>query len=190
MKCCIAIAEIVQELLARHPNVYFAFIGKNEMFNGRAMIDLIKEKAGNFVERIIYSSPIRHDSLFPIIENAVAVVLPSRIDNIPNTCVEAMAVGQIVVGTNGASFDELIRDGESGYLCYPDDSKSLLQSIENVFALSPERRMRMAEKAKEKISEMEPQKTITRLIGLYREILKKKGVKIDLPKKRNIPQDS
>ncbi len=85
-------------------------------FNDGAMIDYVRAQAGALHYKIIYPGVLPHAQLLPIIEHASAVVLPSRIDNFPNTCLEAMACGKIVIGTRGTSFEQLIDDGISSFV--------------------------------------------------------------------------
>jgi len=110
-----------------------------------------------------------HASLYPIIDHAEAVVLPSRIDNFPNACIEAMSRGKIVVGTRGASFDQLIEDGVSGLLCEIDDRESLLAAIER--ALVTDRADAIGEQARARIDELRPELAGARLIEAYEELI-------------------
>jgi glycosyltransferase involved in cell wall biosynthesis len=47
------------------------------------------------------------------------VVTPSRVDNCPNTCLEAQALGKIVIGTRQSSLEELVDHGVTGFLAEP-----------------------------------------------------------------------
>ena len=47
--------------------------------------------------------------------------LPSKVDNLPNTCLEAMALKRVVIGSRtAASFDQLISDGVNGFPGFAD----------------------------------------------------------------------
>jgi glycosyltransferase involved in cell wall biosynthesis len=70
-----------------------------------------------------------HRQLYPIIERAKLVVLPSIADNMPNACLEAMALGKAVVGPQGAVFDEVITDEERGFLVSPGNVNALAEKI-------------------------------------------------------------
>ncbi len=66
--------------------------------------------------RLVLIDNLPHRQLYPIIAAARLVVLPSLVDNLPNACLEAMGLGTAVIGTTGASFEELITDGVNGFL--------------------------------------------------------------------------
>jgi len=84
---------------------------------------------GEYADRLIFIGQIPHEQLYPVISGARLVVLPSLIDNMPNACLEAMALGKPVVGTRGASFEEMIRDGETGFLVPAGDAGALADTL-------------------------------------------------------------
>ncbi len=168
------LGDIMSPLLEKHPDLFFAFAGKDIGCSTGPMMDYVRSQAGPHCHRVVYLGILPHSQLFPVIENANAVVLPSRIDNFPNTCIEAMARGKIVVGTRGASFEQLIDDGESGFLCAIDDGTSLLQAIERALSLPEREKARMQEKAKQRIALLSPEKTVRALIAIYDEVVQKK----------------
>ena len=120
---------------------------------------------------MLYLGRLTHQELYPVIKNSQAVVLPSRVDNFPNTCIEAMAQGRIVVGTQGASFEQLIEDGKSGFLCKIDDSPSLLTAIEKALALTYTKKLEMGKKAKDRIKGLSPDIAVQNLLNVYQEVI-------------------
>lgn len=100
VKC---LAEILEPLLSRHKDLFFVFVGKEGRYGGRPMLEYVRAQAGEHDDRVLHFDRMSHASLYPIIDHAEAVVLPSRIDNFPNACIEAMSRGKIIVGTRGAS---------------------------------------------------------------------------------------
>jgi glycosyltransferase involved in cell wall biosynthesis len=54
-------------------------------------------------------------------------------DNLPNTAIESLALGVPVVGTAGASIDELVVHGESGLLVPPADAAALADAMVEVW---------------------------------------------------------
>jgi len=172
LKGCKTIADILNPLLSRNPGLYFVFVGAVENYLDKSMMEYVWERAGSTRNRVLYLKPIHHEALYPIIENSLGVILPSRIDNFPNTCLEAMYFGQIVVGTRGASFEPLIDDRSSGFLCMPDDPQSLLHTIQRALYLTKEERATISENAKSRILNLSPEKTATTLIKFYEHVLR------------------
>ncbi len=150
------IADMLNDLLFKYPNIHFVFIGKDLGFNGEPMANYINRQANSFRERVLFLGVQRHDLLIPIILNSVAVVLPSRVDNLPNTCTESMLLRKVVIGTRGASFDQLIQDGVNGFLCEKENSKSLLQTLERVLALSPDEKIIVCDEANKRMENLSP----------------------------------
>jgi glycosyltransferase involved in cell wall biosynthesis len=169
MKGVKCLAEILEPLLEDHKDLYFVFVGKDARYRGRPMFEYVRAQAGEHRDRVLYFDRMSHASLYPIIENAEAVVLPSRVDNFPNACLEAMSLGKIVVGTRGASFDQLIDDGVSGFLCEIDDRKSLLAAVER--ALATDRADAIGARARARIEELRPELAGARLVEAYTELL-------------------
>jgi glycosyltransferase involved in cell wall biosynthesis len=165
------IAAILQPLLERYPDLLFAFAGKNMPYQGKTMMDYVWRHSGFCRDRVLYLGRLPHQELYPVIKNSQAVILPSRVDNFPNTCIEAMAQGRIVIGTQGASFEQLIEDGKSGFLCKIDDSPSLLTAIEKALALSYSKKLEMGEKAKDRIKGLSPDIVVQNLLNVYQEVI-------------------
>ena len=67
--------------------------------------------------------------LYRVLQGAVASVLPSRIDNLPNTVIESLALGIPVIGSDGASIDELVEHGASGWLVPIGDVDELADAM-------------------------------------------------------------
>jgi len=57
------------------------------------------------------------------------LVLPSLMDNLPNTAVEAQACGLPVVGFRVGGIPEIVVDEETGLLCDPRDAEGLANAI-------------------------------------------------------------
>ncbi|MCF7914754.1 MAG: glycosyltransferase family 4 protein [Spirochaetaceae bacterium] len=166
------IGAIIESFLRDYPNLVFAFAGRDKKYTADAtMLSYIRKKAGKFADRVVYLGKIPHSQLFTLLPRAEAVVLPSLVDNLPNTCLEAMATGGVVIGTRGASFEQLIEDGVNGYLVEPDDAGSLRSAIDRAFKLKSEERNTISDRAKRRMEEMHPDKVIPRLIELYEKTI-------------------
>ncbi len=79
-------------------------------------------------------------------------VIPSPNDNFPNTCMEAMAAGQITIAARAGGMAEMVEDGVSGLLFTPEDASDLARAIERAVAMSREQREAMGRAARERIA--------------------------------------
>jgi glycosyltransferase involved in cell wall biosynthesis len=70
-----------------------------------------------------------HEELEKLYNRAAIQVLPSYSEGLPVVCIEAMAHGRPVVGSDVAGITELIVDGETGYLVPPRDPTKLRNAL-------------------------------------------------------------
>lgn len=164
------IAEILPELFKKYKDLYFVFAGKDDSYNGRPMMNYIWNKAGKYRGRVLYLGILPYTQLYPIIRNSEGVVLPSRVDNLPNTLIESMTFGKIVIGTRGASFDQLIVDGQNGFLCNRDDPVSLLNKIEELLSLNTSEKEKIEKAAKQRSKDLDMDVIIPRLVSIYNQL--------------------
>lgn len=178
-KGIVTIADAIYTLLNTYPEVYYVFAGANDVVetdDGQVIksVDYIKKKAKQFADRIIYLGSISRDQLSPIILHAKAVILPSRIDNLPNSCIEAMGEGKIVIGTNGASFEQLIVDGKNGLLMQRDSARSLIMKVDELMAWDEKKIIEVGEAAKKRITLMDADKIGDEVLNFYETVIKRK----------------
>lgn len=64
-------------------------------------------------------------------------VVPSRFDNFPNTCIEAMASGLPVLATPTGGMAEMIEDGRTGWIADGCDAASLEGALRRALATPP-----------------------------------------------------
>ena len=165
------IADLAEEFLMNNRNMYIVMAGSDRYItiDGRKILgsDYVYSKAGKYKERIIYLGQISRENLQGVISKAKLVLLPSRIDNLPNTCIETMAQGQIVVGTDGASFEQLIINNINGFLGERDNAHSFLEKINLALSLSKDESEKMKKAAKHTIERLSPEKIYEDYISYY-----------------------
>jgi glycosyltransferase involved in cell wall biosynthesis len=64
-----------------------------------------------------------------VVAGAEASVLPSQVDNLPNTVIESLSYGVPVVGTYDSSVDEIVEDSVTGRLVKFGDTKALANAM-------------------------------------------------------------
>ncbi|MDQ2666236.1 MAG: N-acetyl-alpha-D-glucosaminyl L-malate synthase BshA [Gemmatimonadota bacterium] len=61
------------------------------------------------------------DSVAPLLASADLFLLPTRSESFGLSALEALACGVPVIGANAGGLPEVVRDGETGFLCEPRD---------------------------------------------------------------------
>jgi len=72
---------------------------------------------------------VEHGKLPEYYLNADIFVLPSLAEGMPNVVLEAMGSGLPIVATNVPGSEELVKDGENGFVLPPRDSQALAQAL-------------------------------------------------------------
>jgi len=172
MKGCDRLARLLPGLLAELPEMQFVFAGRARgTENGVPWDTYLDEVFRSFGPRVRRFSELSHRELFPILAAARFVVLPSRIDNLPNTCLEAMALERVVIATRDASFEQLIEDGVSGHLVPQNDDASLAARIKAVWQSDSQQRRQTGSRAKESLERLNPQAATGRMVDFFQRVI-------------------
>jgi glycosyltransferase involved in cell wall biosynthesis len=79
--------------------------------------------------KVVYLGRLAKSELFDVVRGARAAVLPSLVDNLPNCVYESLRMGIPVIGTRGASINELVEDGLTGDLVEALDEIALAEKM-------------------------------------------------------------
>lgn len=88
---------------------------------------------GSNSSNVHWLGQLKKELLFGILKGAEAAVLPSRVDNFPNTVIESIMFGIPVIGSDGASINELVENGVSGELVPIGDTIALSRAMLKVW---------------------------------------------------------
>jgi glycosyltransferase involved in cell wall biosynthesis len=168
------LGDALPEIFNRCPDITAVFIGLDGISpDGGSMRNYLKKSNCEHVERLIFIDALRHEQLYPVIQHARLVVLPSLFDNLPNVLLEAMGLGRPVLGTSGCSFDEFIEDGINGFLAAPGNAEDLAKKILTIWDYSDRELAEIGQRAQKKITELAPEKTVQDVLDYYQSVLKK-----------------
>jgi glycosyltransferase involved in cell wall biosynthesis len=106
------IAEALKTALAEAPDLVMIWVGRMDF---GAMHDLLAP-LGDRAGQVIALYPQGKRELYALIGGATGVVLPSLVDNLPNTVIESLMLGVPVIGSRNSSIEELVEHGVDGYL--------------------------------------------------------------------------
>jgi glycosyltransferase involved in cell wall biosynthesis len=167
-KGCDMLLNVFEKI--NNPNLKLVFAGK---FQGSAKEDLIiKEKIQHdSTGRIIYLNELDKNQLTSWIKGAKIIVLPSRVDNFPNTMVESLQHGKIVVGPDNWGFEQLITDRVNGFLFKSGDEQSLLNKVNEVLNLSDQDKDTIEGNARMGLDRLSPAVISQQLLKFYKNTI-------------------
>jgi glycosyltransferase involved in cell wall biosynthesis len=119
------LANALRLAFEAEPSLRMVWVGRGK-FNE---ITDLRDSLGQhrFKLQILY--PLAKPDLYAVLQRADATVLPSLVDNLPNTAIESLTLGVPVIGTRGASIDEIVEDGVTGELVQPGDVEGLASAM-------------------------------------------------------------
>jgi glycosyltransferase involved in cell wall biosynthesis len=174
MKGVDLLAEIMPKLLKEHEDLVFVFIGRdNSKINGMSYFDYIRSRSIGLENRLHYHPALPKSQLYPVIANAFGVVIPSRVDNYPNVCLEALSLDIPVVGSDNSSLEELITDRETGFLAQNSNPESFYQAILHLLNQTPDERTKMRGNIHALIEKIKAEDRIDELLAFYEKIINK-----------------
>jgi glycogen(starch) synthase len=121
-------AQAIPEILAHAPHVKFRFIGPSWPFRGTDMRSWIERRYSRVAHAMEFTGGLPPDRIAAELARCDVLVLPSRWENFPFACWEAMASGRAVIGSTAGGMAEVIEPGVSGFLVPPRSPSSIADS--------------------------------------------------------------
>lgn len=172
LKGCERLLKILPGILKRNRDIRFVFVGPIQRDSrGRRFDHAFKEDLADFDSRVVLLDGMPHDELMPIVRDARLVVLPSKVENLPNACMEAMALSKVVIATRDVSFEQIIEDKINGFLVSQEDDNELSAMIETVWRMPEAERRAIGEKAQKTLERLHPKNTVANLLRLYADYI-------------------
>lgn len=120
---------------------------------------------------IHYSDSIPKNELVEWMKKMDLIVLPSRVDNCPNTLLESLAMGKVVIGPNAWGFEEVITDRVNGILFESGSLNSLVDAIDYFMNLSVEEKIEIEGNAFCLAQEYSGVKVSDKIVKIYNECI-------------------
>ncbi|MGH6785618.1 MAG: glycosyltransferase family 4 protein [Novosphingobium sp.] len=162
-----AAARIVR---ARWPDARFVLMGPLDVANRTAVP--VAEVRGWEAEGLIEYREAASD-VRAAIAAADFVVLPSYREGLSRVLLEAAALGRPIVATDVPGCRDIVREGENGFLCAPQDAPSLAEALARAAACDDAEWGRMARSGRARVVEEFAEERVT---ALYRAALSDAGV--------------
>lgn len=126
LKGTAVLSDALREVWKREPG--FTMVWAGEVYDP-STIDAWSQSWGDKRSQVVLLGVIEKPLLYAVLQRAEAAVLPSLLDNLPNTVIESQLFGIPVIGTRGASIDELVEDGVNGELVAAGDVRALAEAL-------------------------------------------------------------
>ncbi len=127
------LAQAIPLVTSHRPETVFLFVGP-DMPTAQGGVsckqELLHILAQHGVEdRVHFIPPQDRNALVSIYRSSDVCVVPSLYDNLPMTCLEAMACGKAVVASDTGGMSEIIKPGLSGVLTPAGQSEALAEAL-------------------------------------------------------------
>ncbi len=180
----------IYRLLKENPEYYFVVAGKDcgvSLVEGMrtSAVKALKEESREYRDRVVYFSVVSDRKILnTIIYHSEICILPYRFDNLPNTCVEAMEMGRIVVSTYKSGISQLIRNGYNGFLIDQNDPNALADQIKKIVHMSDEDKKRISIHAVQRVEKMNPRNFYNYMMKYYQKIIAQHRNKYEVENKK------
>jgi D-inositol-3-phosphate glycosyltransferase len=138
-KAQVPLAQAFDRIASRHPRAHLVFVGAGE--DGYS--DFLRGYAAASAAAGRFTVVPMTDDVQPWFGLADIAACPSDLESMPRTVLEAMAWEVPVLATEIFGLPELIKDGESGWLCEPRDLDALTAALERALGSAPAERRRL-----------------------------------------------
>ncbi len=158
---------------------------------GMSVGSFIKQKYKKWIEekRLVLKPQKNYKELLREVKKSWAVVIPSLWENFPNTCIEAMSLGKVVLASkNGGQAEMIEKDGENGFI-FDWERGDFKEKLLKILALSEEERKQIGKNAQERIYSLcDPLKVYEQRIKHFQKVIENHQVKISFPTTYEVPK--
>lgn len=154
-KGVLELASAIPRVLARHPGARFIFAGPALPLSGNRgdtagqLRSLLRDHLAN----VEFTGPLDTAAVERELARANIAIFPSRWENFPNVCLEAMSAARAVVGSSAGGMADMIEDGISGVLVPPRDSSAIVRALDTLLG-EPTRLAAMGRHARQRVIEL------------------------------------
>lgn len=157
-------------------DVHFEFIGADLPYTeDQSVQQFISQKIpSRFKKRFHFRGSQSRESLLSFLKKSRIAVVPSRWENFPNTCVEAMCSGLPVIASPNGGMAEMIEDDQTGWIAAQSSSEALAQALRRALNTPPARLADMGGQAEKNIRQIcDNNQTVQRHLEFRRSVFQK-----------------
>ena len=155
------------------PTVRFEFVGANILDANRLVAEEFLERQipRALKPRFLFRGEQKRAAVQRFLSTARIAVVPSRWENFPNTCMEAMAAGLPVIASPAGGMAEMVEDDHTGWMAPQATGPGLATALRRALATPPQRLSAMGREAAAGIRRMCDNRHIVQQQLAFRERL-------------------
>lgn len=152
-KGVLSLVKAIPLILQRHPQVKFRFVGAvcpSPTNPNKTMQQNLTQLLWRYRRSLEFTGAVPLHQIPAHLAQTDICIFPSRWENFPNVCLEAMAAARGIVGSNAGGMTELLDNGNAGYLVSPQNPQEIAAAAIALLD-HPHRRIEMAERARDRV---------------------------------------
>ena len=165
--------EIMDLYLSEFKDTIFLIAGKTGALDGTSsgiFLDRLREK---HPDHILYHPHLEKPDLLAAYSQTDAMLIPSMVDNFPNTALEAASQGAVIIASNTSSLEPFIENGRNGIILYTRDANTWIASIRETFEMGSHELEAMRVEMRKSLESHKSDVAVRSLRDLYRSVLAK-----------------
>lgn len=167
--------DIIRAYLQTFDDTDFIIAGKAGIVNGQSCKSALDELSGLFPDRFQYHPHLERSLLDREYATADLVIIPSLIDNFPNTALEAMSNGTMVLASDTASLGTLLKDGVNGFVMKGRNTAAWVERVRHIlFELTDDYRAALIRQMNQSLKEYGKEHAIELLVSVYQRVADRK----------------
>lgn len=151
-KGILELAKAIPIVLKQCPTAKFRFVGAPHVSpeSGQDTEQYLKHQLRRYARSLEFVGAVPLNQIPSLLAQTDICVFPSRWENFPNVCLEAMAAGRGIVGSSAGGMAEMLDGGNAGRLVPPYEpseiAKAILELLQN-----PQLRMQLGKQARDRV---------------------------------------
>jgi glycogen(starch) synthase len=150
-KGVLELADAFASVADHYPHLQLDIVGRDTPFDasgGRTAGDAVRARLPQRLrQRVRFHGQCDRDGVSKIFSTAWAAVVPSRWDNLPYSCLEAMSSGLPVIATPTGGMRELVEDGVTGWMATDSTANGVGDALRRALDTRPADRAQMGQAA-------------------------------------------
>ncbi|WP_097026008.1 glycosyltransferase [Clostridium peptidivorans] len=140
--------KAVSELVKKYPNLIYTIVGDGALRD--ELKDLVKEL--NIEKNVAFIGRVKHEKVFDYIKKCDIFSLPSYNEGFGVAYIEAMSQGKPIIGVKGQGIEDIIINGENGFLVNPKNNEEIYNILE-ILIKDKDKRNQVGQNARKYVEE-------------------------------------